>query len=249
MAKGTQATDPARLLGLLWNPPERVGRSGLSVPGIVDAAIALADAEGLDAVTIRAVAQRLGTGAMSLYTHVPGKPELLELMIDKVVGRTYADRLLPAELDGWQEGVRHIARSNWDNLLAHPWQTEITPGRPILGPGVCDKYEAELAPFDGIGLTDVEIDMTLTALLGLAVNAARNQIGLDRIRSLTGEGDNAWWEPIAPQFAAASAGRHYPLSGRIGSAATSDYAAAEDPLRTLNHGVDLLVTGIEARRR
>lgn len=244
MAKA-KVSDPGRLLGLLWEPPERAGRSGLSVPRIVDATIELADAEGIGAVTIRAVAERLGTGAMSLYTHVPGKPELLELMVDRVAADTYAGRAIPAEQPTWQDGVRHIARSNWDNIVAHPWTTDIPSGRPVLGPGICDKYELELAPLADIGMSDVEVDLTLAAVLGLANSTAERQIGLDRVRRISGQDDPSWWETMGPLLAATAGGRDYPLSGRIGTAASIEYNATEDPLRTLTHGVELLIRGIE----
>lgn len=246
MAKA-KVGEPGRLVGLLWQPPDRTGRSGLSVPRIVDAAIALADAEGIDAVTIRAVAERLGTGAMSLYTHVPGKPELLELMVDRTAGDTYLGRPTPVEQTTWQDGIRHIAQSNWDNTLAHPWLTDIPPGRPVPGPGICDKYELELAPLADIGLQDVDVDLTLTAVLGLAGSAAARQIGLDRVRVMSGQEDPLWWETIGPLLATATARRNYPLSGRIGSAASQEYNASEDPQRTLRHGIDLLISGLEGR--
>ncbi|MET0865814.1 MAG: helix-turn-helix domain-containing protein, partial [Nakamurella sp.] len=83
--------DPARSLALLWGAQDRPGRSGLTVRAIVGAAVELADAGGIDAVSMRSIADNLGVGTMSLYTHVPGKPALIELMIDTVSGQVYAD--------------------------------------------------------------------------------------------------------------------------------------------------------------
>lgn len=82
-------TDPTRSLALLWRTSERTGRRGkhdLSVGRIVHAAIELADAEGVAALSMRRVAERLGVGTMSLYTYVPGKRELLDVMVDTVHG-------------------------------------------------------------------------------------------------------------------------------------------------------------------
>ena len=79
--------DLARTLSLLWRetePPRRGPRPRHSVDDVVEAAIAIADADGLDAVTMRAVAERLGISPMSLYTYVPGKAELLDLMLDAI---------------------------------------------------------------------------------------------------------------------------------------------------------------------
>ncbi|HEY1176756.1 MAG TPA: TetR/AcrR family transcriptional regulator, partial [Phytomonospora sp.] len=72
----------------MWGVRERSSRGpkqGLTIEAIVRTAIALADAEGLAALSMRKVAERLGVGTMSLYTYVPGKPELLDLMLDAAI--------------------------------------------------------------------------------------------------------------------------------------------------------------------
>ena len=87
----TGAGDPARTLRLLWRDPAAVPRhgprQGLTIDQIVAAATALADTEGLDAVTMRRVAASLGVVPMTLYTYVPGKAELLDLMLDSACAR------------------------------------------------------------------------------------------------------------------------------------------------------------------
>lgn len=84
----TGGGDPARSMALLWGteaPPRTRGRKpGLTVGGIATAAIELADTEGLEALSMRRVAQRLGVGTMSLYTYVPGKAELVDVMLDAI---------------------------------------------------------------------------------------------------------------------------------------------------------------------
>ena len=79
--------DVSRSLELLWGLGERPSRGpkpGLTLDRIVTAAVAVADAEGLGALSMRRVATDLGVGTMSLYRYVPGKAELLDLMLDKV---------------------------------------------------------------------------------------------------------------------------------------------------------------------
>ena len=94
------------MLPLLWNT---VGRKSagdrLSVARIVDQAVELADAEGLDGAAMRSVATGLAVGTMSLYTHVPGKPELYALMVDRVIG----EDLHPVTATGWREALAEIA--------------------------------------------------------------------------------------------------------------------------------------------
>ena len=106
------AGDPARTLELLWRRPEvrapgkRGPRSGLGVDAVVATAVQLADAEGLAAASMRRVAQALGVTAMSLYTYVPGKGELIDLMLDAVHGAmVHTDR---AE-QPWRERLAAVA--------------------------------------------------------------------------------------------------------------------------------------------
>src|SRR5437588_11584179 len=81
--------DPERSMALLWGVAES-GRRGPkprhSVEDVVRAAIALADAEGLAALSMRRVAETLQLSPMSLYTYVPSKAELMDLMLDRVAG-------------------------------------------------------------------------------------------------------------------------------------------------------------------
>ena len=101
---------------------------------------------------MRKVAERLGVGTMSLYTYVPGKAELLDLMVDASVGPS-------TTVDGrWRERLEQIAREQWERYHRHPWLLEITMVRPVLGPNVTARYEHELQAIDGIGLTDIEMD-------------------------------------------------------------------------------------------
>jgi AcrR family transcriptional regulator len=82
---------PARSVAVLWRTQERTSRKGkpaLSVDRIARAGIELADTAGIGALSMRRVADALGVGTMSLYTYVPGKSELLDVMIDTVAGET-----------------------------------------------------------------------------------------------------------------------------------------------------------------
>src|SRR3954454_16382861 len=84
---------------------------------VVEAAIRLADAEGLAAVTMRRIATELGAGAMSLYTYVPDKDRLLDLMVDEVGGAAR-----PVRITGdWRADVVALAGSQREVMLAHPW--------------------------------------------------------------------------------------------------------------------------------
>ena len=239
--------DPARSLALLWGAQDRPGRSGLTVRGIVEAAIDLADADGVDALSMRSIAEKLAAGTMSLYTHVPGKPVLIELMIDAVSGQVYADSGAPAAQPGdWRAGLRFVARRNWELYLRHPWLLQVMGGRPVLGPNINRKYEAELGPLDGIGLSDIEMDSVLTLVLLHVEGLARWQVSLQQAREQTGETDVDWWSNLEPTLASLMDPAGFPLGSRVGRAAGEHHQSAGDPTHELTFGLELILDGVAA---
>ena len=239
----TQTGDPLQLLQLMWAPATKVGRTGMTVRALTEASIDLADAEGLEALTMRAVAQQVGIGAMTLYGYVPGKAELVELMLDQLAGITYDGHDLPAAREGWREGLRHVADRNYAHTLDHAWVAGIAPARPVLGPGNCLKYEAELAPLDGIGLSDHEMEHALTTVLGMTTAAVRWQLGLQRVRTDSHLSDEQWWALSQPVLGAAMEGMDLPISSRVGQAT----ASAGNPHASLQAGLDLFLDGLSQR--
>jgi AcrR family transcriptional regulator len=159
----------------IWESQTEAGRSGLTLKAIVAAAIDIADTNGVDALSMRKVAERLGVGTMSLYTHVPGKADLIDLMFDTVYGELYASVESPSQQPGgWRGALHFIAQQNWDLYHRHPWMLQAATGRSILGPHAALKCEAELRPLDQLGLSDVEMDAVLTLILTHVEGAARS---------------------------------------------------------------------------
>ncbi|MFC7716310.1 TetR/AcrR family transcriptional regulator C-terminal domain-containing protein [Nonomuraea recticatena] len=132
---------------------------------------------------MRRVAEKLGVGTMSLYTYVPGKPELLDVMLDTVYGETARPEDVPG---GWRGRLEQIARENWALYLRHPWLLQVATSRPVLGPHTTAKYEYELRAIDGIGLSDVEMDSVITLVTGFVHGAARGPWRRSRRRSTRG---------------------------------------------------------------
>jgi AcrR family transcriptional regulator len=239
------APDPARSLALLWGSHAKPGRSGLTVRAIVDAAIELADAEGLEALSMRMVADRLKVGTMSLYTHVPGKGELTDLMFDRVYGDLYADADEPSKQPGgWRGALEFIAHRNWEILTAHPWIHEVPTMRTALGPNITRKYEAELRPLDGLGLTDVEMDSALTLVLTHVQGTAR--AGAEQLRTQRDSGltDEEWWRQISPTLTTVMSGTHFPVAGRVGTAVGEHFQSALDPAHALTFGLTTILDGL-----
>jgi AcrR family transcriptional regulator len=145
----------------------------LSVDQITRVAIGLADAEGLAAVSMRRVGDLLGASGMSLYTYLPGKAELLDLMVDTV----YAEVVTPDdEQAGWRARLEAVARRNWDLYLRHPWLLQVAPNRPVTGPHTMTKYEHELRAVAGSGLTDAETDLVIGVLTNYVHGSVRSTL-------------------------------------------------------------------------
>ena len=139
-------------LDLLWGRRERGKRGprpGLSADAIVEAAIRVADAEGLEAVSMARVAAELGFTTMSLYRHVASKDELLQLMWN--ASATGAEALV-LEGDDWREKLRMWAVIQRDMLDRHAWITQMPMAVPPLGANSMHFVERGLAAFDGTGL-------------------------------------------------------------------------------------------------
>jgi AcrR family transcriptional regulator len=131
---------------------------------VVDAAIAIADADGLAAVTIRRIAADLGAGAMSLYTYVPDKDRLVDLMVDRVAGRTP----LPDLTGDWRTDLLALVRGQRTMMREHPWVTGALPNRGLSGTNLLAYLErglAALAPTDLAGTAKMEVLALLTGFV------------------------------------------------------------------------------------
>lgn len=243
--KKTQPGDSVRSLALLWGSQTAAGRSGLTLKAIIAAAIEIADSEGVDALSMRRVAERLDVGTMSLYTHVPSKIELIDLMLDTAYGQLYQSVETPSQQPGdWRDALRFIAKQNWDLYRRHPWMLQITPVRLVFGPHASLKYEAELRPLDRLGLGDVEMDAVLTLILTHVEGCARAQAARDRAQRDTGITENEWWVKHAPFFEKIVDESHFPLASRVGVAAGMEYQGASSPEHAFTFGIERILAGV-----
>jgi AcrR family transcriptional regulator len=236
--------DPKRSMELLWGVqerPRRGPRPRLTVEEITFAAIEVADTEGLAALSMRRVAERLGIAAMSLYTYVPGKAELLDLMLDTVSAETARPADVPG---GWRGRLEQVARQNWELYRRHPWMVHIAPGRPVLGPNMLAKYDYELGAVEGTGLTDVEMDSVLTLVLGHVAGTARGVVDAAEAERRTGMTDAQWWEAHAPLLEQVFDAARFPTAARVGAAAGEALQAAYDPEHAFEFGLRRVLDGV-----
>ncbi|WP_406318311.1 TetR/AcrR family transcriptional regulator C-terminal domain-containing protein [Streptosporangium sp. NBC_01639] len=136
--------------GPVWAREAARRRPKLTREAIVAAAIRIADGEGADAVSIRRVATELGARAMSLYTHIERKEDLLDLMTDEVS----AEILIKGELPGdWREAISAIARRTREMVRRHPWLVDLVSRRPNASPNGLRHAEQSLAALSALPLT------------------------------------------------------------------------------------------------
>jgi AcrR family transcriptional regulator len=189
---------------------------------------------------MRRVAEQLGVGTMSLYTYVPGKAELLDVMLDTV----YAEPV-PPDGGAWRARLEHIARENFALYQRHPWLLQVATSRPVLGPNAIAKYDNELRAIDGIGLTDVEMDSVLTLVTGFVHGAARGAVEAAAAEQSTGVSDEQWWYAHAPYLDRISDPRRFPVAARVGTAAGEAHNAAYNPQHAFEFGLQRVLDGIE----
>lgn len=238
--------DAGELLGLLW-AEEASSRRGpdrsRTVADVVRAGVALADAEGLAAVTMRAVARALGSSTMSLYSYVPGKDALVTLMVDRVY-----DLMPRPPLDGVRgvARLRAVADLNRQLFSTHSWLADCSSARPPLGPGVMAKYEYELTAFGELGLDDVTTDDCLTYLLTFVHGAARAGLAVARDHGASSTTDQEWWDHYQPLLARVLDERRYPTAVRVGTAAGATHGTAYDPDQAYRFGLTRTIDAIQA---
>ncbi|MGW5728479.1 TetR/AcrR family transcriptional regulator [Nocardia beijingensis] len=198
------------------------------------AAIRLADADGLEAVSLRKVAAALDVGPMRLYGYIATKDELLDLMIDAV----YAE-IRPTG-NSRREVLRSVAETTRQAVHQHEWLADLLGGRPQLGPNALARGEAVIAALDGV---DVDIVMpVVTAVDAYVIGAVRREIAERRAERATGMDERQWQAAYGPYLERAFATGRYPALATV----IRD-AAHLDADQTFQTGLDFLLDGIEAR--
>ncbi len=242
--KDVQARSMARLWGVAdpAAPPRRGPKPKHSVEAVVTAAIALADAEGLEALSMRRVAEMLQLSPMSLYTYVPSKGELLDLMLDHVVGEIAE----PGPEDGdWRAQVTTLARQRWAMTQRHPWILEAGMHRPPLGPNVLAKAEAALRALDGLGLSETEMDQVTALIANYVRGAVRAAADAQAIERESGMTDEQWWSQQGPLLASLIDPSRYPTTVRIGQAYKAGDIARPDREWNFEFGLQRVLDGVE----
>ncbi|MEV4619630.1 TetR/AcrR family transcriptional regulator C-terminal domain-containing protein [Asanoa sp. NPDC049573] len=224
----------------VWERPEPQPRAApvpLSREKIAAAAIRLADADGLDGLSVRKIAKELGVGPMRLYDYVRNRSELLDLMVDVV----YARIAESARHSGWRATVLAIARATRAAALDHEWFVDLLGARPHLGPHALAVGEATAAALSqaptvrGIG----DLQRTVGALNAFIVGALRREVTERRTARATGTDEAQWQASLGPYLTRMLETGRYPTIARL--VVDGDHLDAEE---TFNHNLTTVLDGI-----
>jgi AcrR family transcriptional regulator len=223
---------------LLWESPARTGRGPkpeLSVDAVVRAAIEVVDAQGLGALTMARVATQLDVSTMALYRYVPGKHELIDLMIDSALGMPPAPGGRP-----WGAEVTLWARSSLAIFQGRPWLLEAVMGRATIGPNWLAWLNAALQAFAESGLTAKDMVAAVLLVDGHVRSAAQVSLGP--------AGSAQWAEDFGRVLQTVGGDARYSAVARVAGAGGFDpLAAAEES--PFEFGLQRLLNGIEAFTR
>ena len=229
-------------LDLLWgrlDEPAPEPRRGLSLARIVRAAVELADAGGLDAVSMARIAERLSFTTMSLYRHVKSKDEVLLLMLDSVA-------TVPDELDepgdDWRLGLQRWCRAQWVMLRTHSWIVHLPITGPPITPNQLAWTDRALRALRGTGLT--EADKVGVVLLVASYMLTTARLSTDLGPAASGESVAAY----STLLGGLVDGRRFPALRTAIDAGAFDYPAdVAAPERQFDYafGLDRILDGVD----
>jgi AcrR family transcriptional regulator len=245
-------TNPTRILPLLWRrsiaarkavtgrPPK------LTVDSVVAAAVQMADSDGLAATSMARLATALGVGTMTLYSYVPSRAELVDLMVDEVLTR----RTLPAPGEprpaDWQDQVRLYADRTRAMYAEHPWLAQVSTVRPPIGRGMLAEREYVLSTVSGLGLPIDRVNTAAVTIQAFVTAAARGAAESAELRRVTGQSNDAWWLERNQLWEDWFDVERHPAMTNLWNAGGFDRGPDEQATDAYAYTLDLLLSGIEA---
>ncbi|MFC4120268.1 TetR/AcrR family transcriptional regulator [Nonomuraea zeae] len=228
----------------LWERLERPApapRQTLSPQRIATVAVAVADAEGLDAVTMRRLATELGVAPMAAYRHVSGKDDLLELMVDHV----YRELELPGDTAGWREALRAIAVRTRELMLSHLWLAQLPPSAVLaLTPSRTAVSERALRAVSELGLDADTMMAVATTVNSYTHGVTSAEIAMRQLMAGQGWSDERQvYTSLAPQLRYLLDTGRYPTFRRY----IYEGARKNDPAWQFETGLDYVLDGIASR--
>ncbi|UAK33919.1 TetR/AcrR family transcriptional regulator [Nocardia asteroides] len=230
-------------VGSVWTRPRR-GREqpALTREQIVAEAVALLDAEGMEALSMRQLGARLNAGATSLYRHVANRDELIELVVDEVYGEIDVPRIDdPAQ---WRAAAQECATSLRAMILRHPWMASTLGqvGLSYLGPNVMRLNDRMVGLFEAGGFPAEEAGDAIGAVISYVVGIGITEAAYLSMLTRSGKTEKEWLAELRPAVEAAA--REFP---RV---AQENWNQDPERLRErkFRYGLDRVLDGLDARR-
>lgn len=226
---------------LLWGKqplPSRGPKPAVTLTEIAEAGIRIADAEGLDAVSMQRIAGELPVTKMALYRYVPGKTELVAVMSDLAMGSPPVRPDLP-----WREALHTWAIDLYDGFTQHPWLLLSTVGRRLLGPNELAWMEQGVAALTDTGLTGGEQLDSILVITSHVRNIAQQSTTFPG--HTTGLTEEDMQQSLA-EILTTEADRFPHLTTAMRTSAGSENQGLEFGLERILDGLELLITGRKA---
>jgi AcrR family transcriptional regulator len=226
----------------IWMRPERPARGpkpAYSRARITEAAIRIADAEGLEAATMRRIAAEIGAGAMSLYRYVPSRDDLVELIADRLQGEIDVDGMPSgdwrADLTRYAEGLRAM----W---LRHPWIATVQRSLPSFGPNQLRLIEGVMGALDAHVSIDENFAL-MTMLNGYIEGAVREEVSWAEEVRRSGLSESEWMARSSPRVHQLMESGEYPIFSKIVTQARPPHLSRDEQFR---HGLERVLDCIAA---
>jgi len=186
---------------------------------------------------------------MSLYRHLPGKGELLDVMLDHVYGPR--DALEEHRGTSWRSTMELVARGTWELYVSHPWLLQVNQSRPLLGPNAMGGFDFALAGLAGFGLTGREKVAVILAVDHLVTGTARTHVLQQQAIEQSGISGEEFWAAQEPFLEGAMATGDYPEVAGLAEDAfsISGTEALEFGLGALLDGLEAFIAGKQKDRR
>ncbi|PLP58400.1 TetR family transcriptional regulator [Mesorhizobium loti] len=200
----------------------------LSLERIVATAVELLDAQGVDGLTMRQLADRLGSGVMSLYWHVDNKEGVFDLALDAVLEYRGPPQIVEAQ--DWRTAIIHMLEDWRGSMLRHPWSASLLPSR-TLGPNILGRLELLSKTLSGAGVTDADMNVAIWSLWNYVMGATITRASFDRSDD----------DMDAAQQRLTSLSAHYPTIERTRLLLDNDWDGV------FRNGLDFLLDGFAPR--
>jgi AcrR family transcriptional regulator len=204
---------------------------------IAEVAIEIADADGIDAASVRNIAKRLGTGVMTLYRYLPTKEDLYAVMIDQATGFEQQE-----PTDDVRADLTTLARRRRQTFLRHPWLAPLLGTRPVMGPNFLRGMERDLALLAGCDL-DMEQSLAVLDLIHSWVSGTVQAELTERaVAQRSGVDRDTWRRNMGPYLTSMLATGDFPYLSKMIQA--SEIGEGDE---RFENGLTTILDGIEAR--